>query len=77
MFNNKPGQAETHNNNNNSSNKMQLHALHTFGLMLLVVGPQVARQPQKAQRFIRFALLLSVKLFRKLPQATTTAENAK
>lgn len=31
------------------------------------------RQPQKAQRFIRFALLLSVKLFRKL----FATENAK
>lgn len=51
---------------------MQLHALHTLGLAL-ELKLKLPRQPQKAQRFIRFALLLSVKLFRKL----FATENAK
>lgn len=51
---------------------MQLHALHTLGLAL-ELELKLPRQPQKAQRFIRFALLLSVKLFRKL----FATENAK
>lgn len=51
---------------------MQLHALHTFGADS-GAGSKLPRQPQKAQRFIRFALLLSVKLFRKL----FATENAK
>lgn len=76
MLNNKPGQASrklaqtTH--THKSNNKMQLHALHTLGLAL-ELKLKLPRQPQKAQRFIRFALLLSVKLFRKL----FATENAK
>lgn len=80
MLNNKPGQASrklaqtthTHLHTHKSNNKMQLHALHTLGLAL-ELKLKLPRQPQKAQRFIRFALLLSVKLFRKL----FATENAK
>lgn len=83
MLNNKPGQASrklaqtTHTHTLAHTQEQQQNAITCtayFGAGSGAgAGSKLPRQPQKAQRFIRFALLLSVKLFRKL----FATENAK
>lgn len=81
MLNNKPGQAsrklaQTTHTHTQEQQQNAITCTAYFGAGSGAgagAGSKLPRQPQKAQRFIRFALLLSVKLFRKL----FATENAK